>query len=220
MSMTLGDGFNARKKLASEIEQWSNRLAQAGFDRREFMTKSIDGDGAFDPEPGSLKTSERHYTIEECRSRLDELIKEERKLAMRISLTNQVAKGTIIDIDGQEKDLTIPELLVLRNEIIPKMEMIVRNIPVRSQGVNIIDSADEYQVSRVIQKREKKKETLTEKGHKVEEVEIIGYRVVDTTEYGVSQRLSWDEIDRIQEFAASVKQAINQANKTELVEAS
>jgi hypothetical protein len=59
---------------------------------------------------------------------------------------------------------------------------------------------------------------LTEKGHKVEETEIEGYQIMDMTDYGRNQRDVWNEIDRIQEFAESVKRAINEANKTELIE--
>ena len=38
------------------------------------------------------------------------------------------------------------------------------------------------------------------------------------TDYGLVRREQWDAIDQIGEFAQRVKQAINQANKTELVE--
>jgi hypothetical protein len=41
---------------------------------------------------------------------------------------------------------------------------------------------------------------------------------VEVTDYGVPRREQWDAIDRIGEFAQRVKQAINQANKTELAE--
>jgi hypothetical protein len=41
---------------------------------------------------------------------------------------------------------------------------------------------------------------------------------VEHTDYGLPRREVWNEIDRIQEFAERVKQAIYEANKTELVE--
>ena len=52
----------------------------------------------------------------------------------------------------------------------------------------------------------------------MEEVELLGHDVVDVTDYGVARREQWDAIDRIGEFAQRVKQAINQANKTELAQ--
>ena len=52
----------------------------------------------------------------------------------------------------------------------------------------------------------------------MEEVELLGHDVVEVTDYGMERREQWDAIDRIGEFAQRVKQAINQANKTDLVE--
>ena len=218
MTLTLGDAFNQRKKVGAELEKWINRLSQSGMNRKEFFTKTINGKDAFKPEPGSLKESHRHYTIQECQEKIQQLIQDDEKLAIRISLTNQKAKGTITDLHGNEKELTVPELLVLRNEIIPKLERIARATPIRPEGVNIIQEDDGLVVHRTVTKREKKIQTLTEKGHKVEQTEIEGYKVVDITDYGINQRDVWNEVDRIQEFAESVKQAINEANKTELVE--
>lgn len=216
--MTLGDAFNHRKKTGAELEKWISRLSQAGNDKKEYFTKTIEGENAFEAEPGSLKESKRHYSIEECKEKINQLIKEDEELAMKISLTNQIAKGTITDLDGKERTLTVPELLVLRNEIIPKLEAIARATPTRSQNVNVIEETNSYIVHRTVIKKEKKKEIITDKGHKVEELELEGYKVIDTTEYGSNQREVWNEIDRIQEFAASVKQAINDANRTELIE--
>jgi hypothetical protein len=45
----------------------------------------------------------------------------------------------------------------------------------------------------------------------------IGYDVVEITDYGLPAREMYNEIDRVQEFLQRVKQAINRANKTELV---
>lgn len=216
--MTLGDAFNRRKKLDSDIAIWLQRLGQAGVDRREYRTKSIEGNDAFVPEPGSEKITKRVYTIEECKKKLQELLKEDEELALRISITNQNAKAEVQLLDGTVKQLTIPELLVLKNEIIPKMENIARATPIRATGVNIFEEKDDYFVKhRTVTKIEKKKETLMEKGLKVEEVTIEGYNVVETTDYGILSRKVWDEIDKIQEFAQRVKQAINECNKTELL---
>jgi hypothetical protein len=216
--MTLGDAFNRRKKLEADLQSWIQRLSQAGQDRREYRARAIEGDGAFVPEPGSEKTSTRHYTIEECQERIKALLAEDQDLALRISLTNQRARARVVDLDGQERDLTVPELLVLRNEIIPKREQVARATPVRAEGVNVV-SQDEASIRyRTIKKIERKKETLSEKGLKVEEVVTEGYDVVEVTDYGLPRRQTWDEVDRIQEFAERVKQAVNEANKTELVE--
>jgi hypothetical protein len=216
--MTLGDAFNRRKKLEADLQSWIQRLSQAGQDRREYRARAIEGDGAFVPEPGSEKASTRHYTIGECQEKIKALLAEDQDLALRISLTNQRARARVVDLDGQERDLTVPELLVLRNEIIPKREQVARATPVRAEGVNVV-SQDEASIRyRTIKKIERKKETLTEKGLKVEEVVTEGYDVVEVTDYGFPRRQMWDEVDRIQEFAERVKQAINEANKTELVE--
>lgn len=218
MQITLGDGFNHRKKLAADITSWTNRLAQAARDSRKYTTKEIEGKEAFEPEPGTEKLSERHYTIEECKSKLAELIEADRIMALRISITNQAAKSTIIDLDGKTTTLTVPELLVLRNEIIPKLESVARSTPTRPDDVNIFEEGDGFMKYRILNKVEKKKTTISEEGHKIDELILEGYQVQEYTEYGIPKREAWDEIDRIQEFAERVKMAINDANKTELLE--
>ncbi len=216
--MMLGDAFNQRKRISAEIQSWVNRLIQAGKDVRQYRTLTLEGEKAFVPEPGSEKTSQRHYTVEECHQRIEELTKQDRELALRISLTNQQARAEVEDMDGTVREYTIPELLVLRNEIIPQMENVIRSTPTLADGVNVFDQGDGFVKHRSIRKIERKKQTLSDKGHKVEETAIEGYDVVETTDYGVPVREVWDKVDRIQEFAQRVKQAINQANKTELIE--
>ncbi|MBV9852317.1 MAG: hypothetical protein JO250_21845 [Armatimonadetes bacterium] len=218
MAMTLSDGFNQRKKLGADLQSWIARLGQAGLDRRAYRTKSIEGEDAFVPEPGSEKVTTRHYTIAECQAHIDALLRADRDLALRISLTNQRARAQVVDLDNVLREYTVPELLVLKNEVIPKLEEIARATPVRAEGVNVITEGEGAVVHRAIKKIERKKETLTEKGLKVEEVITEGYDVLDTTDYGLPRRQVWNEIDRIQEFAERVKQAISEANKTELVE--
>jgi hypothetical protein len=218
MGLSLGDAFTRRKKLAADLATWIGRLAAAGTDTRKYRTKSIEGQGAFVPEPGTEKTTHRHYTIAECRERIAAILAEDRALAIRISLTNQRAKAKVVDLDGFERELTVPELLVLKDDVIPKLEQVARAIPTRAEDVSVFEIAEKHQKHRAIKKLEKKRETLTEKGHKVEEIETIGYDVVETTDYGIAQRDAWNEIDRIQDFAERVKQAINQCNKTELVD--
>jgi hypothetical protein len=212
-TMMLGDAFNRRKKLAADLATWIHRLSQSGAERRMYRTATIEGEGAFVPEVGSDRSAKRHYTIEECRERIREISKEDRVLARRISLTNQSARAKVAELD-----LTIPELLVLKTDIIPKLEQIARAIPTVADNVNVFDSGEGFIRHRAIKKVEKKKETLTSEGHKVEEVEIIGYDVTEVKDYGIPQRDAWNEIDRIQEFAQRVKHAINQANKSELVD--
>ena len=91
--MSLGDGFSRRKQISAELETWINRLHVAGRDTIKFQTKEIEGENQFKPIPGSKKDFIRTYTIEECRKKIQELIEEDQKLALRISLTNQKAKS-------------------------------------------------------------------------------------------------------------------------------
>ena len=218
MRMTLGDGFNRRKKLAGDLTSWTNRLKAAGVTRRTFRCKAIEGSGAFTPEPGSEKTTSRHYTVEECREKIREIIDEDRILALRISLTNQSAKAEVEDLNGKVRNYSVPELLVLKDQIIPKMEEAARAIPLRTDGVNVIETGENHVKYRAVNKVERKKETFSEKGLKAEEMETLGYDVTEVMDYGLPSREVWNEIDRIQEFLQRVKQAINRANKTELVD--
>ena len=192
-------------------------MAEAGNDRREYFCETIDGDHPFVPTPGSEKKSSRHYTIEECQEKLKTLIREDQELALRISKTNQVATGSVQDLDGTVKELTVPELLVLKNDVIPKLEAAARAVPLRADGVNVFEQGDGFVRYRAIKKQERKKETLLDKGMKVEELQTIGYDVSEVTDYGVPRRAAWNEVDRIQEFSERVKQAVAEANKTELV---
>lgn len=218
MRMTLGDAFNRRKKLAADLAAWTNRLKSSGVTRRTYRTRQIEGDAAFRPEPGSEKTTSRHYTVDECRRKLRELIAEDLTLALRISLTNQAAKAEVEDLDGQARTYSIPELLVLKDSIIPKLEEAARAVPLRADGVNVMETGEDHVRYRTVNKVERKKETFSDKGLKAEEMETLGYDVTEVTDFGLPSREMWDEIDRIQEFLQRVKQAINRSNKTELVE--
>jgi len=218
MSMNLGDAFNRRKKLSADLAAWTNRLKSSGVTRRTYRTKAIEGDLAFAPEPGSEKTTMRHYTVEECRAKMREIVEEDQILALRISLTNQAAKADVVDLDGKTRTYSIPELLVLKDSIIPKLEESARAVPLRADGVNVMETGDNHVRYRTVTKVERKKETFSDKGLKAEEMETLGYDVVEVTDFGLQSRDMWNEIDRIQEFLQRVKQAINRANKTELVE--
>lgn len=176
MAMTLSDAFNRRKKLAADLQSWIQRLAQAGVERREYRTKAIEGDGAFTPEPGSEKSTQRHYTIEECKTRIEELLREDRELALRISLTNQRAKAQVEDLDGTVREMTVPELLVLKNEIIPKLEQIARATPTRADGVNVFEQGEGFIKHRTVKKVERKKETLVAANGNAQKVSTLeGY---------------------------------------------
>lgn len=215
--MNLGDAFNRRKKLGADLEQWINRLQQSGQDRCHYRTKSIEGGEAFVAEEGSKRVTTRHYTIEECTAKIDELLREDQDLALRISLTNQVASSELEDLDGKTRTLTVPELLVLKNDIIPKLEQVARAKPVQANGVNVFDESGEAIKYRQVNEVSRTKETLTDAGHKVEEKILEGYDVVETIDYGFPQRDVWNEVDKVKEFGQRVKQAISQANSTELV---
>jgi hypothetical protein len=214
--LTLGDAFNRRKKLSADFKTWVGRLRAAGAVRRSFTTQSLEGESAFVPNPGTEKTSTRHYTVEECRAKLVEINDEDRELALRISLTNQKAKAEVVDLDGVSRSYTIPELLVLKGDIVPKLEEAARAVPLRAENVNVYEIANGFVKHREVKKVERKRETFSDKGLKAEELILIGYDVVDVTDYGLEARDMYNEIDRVQEFLQRVKQAINRANKTEL----
>jgi hypothetical protein len=217
INLTLGDAFNRRKKLAADLGAWIGRLQSAGAVRRSFRTKALEGPTAFVPDAGSEKSSMRHYTIEEARARIDEIINEDRSLALRISLTNQRARTEIEDLDGRVRSYTVPELLVIKDDIIPKLEQALRAVPVRADNVSVFETLPGAVKHRTVTKVERKRETFSDKGLKAEEMELLGYDVVEITDYGLVSREMWNAIDRVQEYQQRVKQAINRANKTELV---
>lgn len=216
--MTLGDAFNRRKKLASDLRSWLNRLGLAGTERRSYRTAGLEGDDAYRPEPGTEKATTRAYTVPECRERIAAILAEDEELALRISRTNQRARAEIEDLDGRVRTLSVPELLVLKDDVIPKLEQAARAVPLRADDVGVYDSGDDWIRYRTVKRVERKRESFSDKGLKIEEVELVGYDIAEVTDYGLPRRSQWDEIDRIAEFAQRVKQAINRANKTELVE--
>ncbi|MFW5418506.1 hypothetical protein J0910_17995 [Nocardiopsis sp. CNT-189] len=218
MNMTLGDAFNRRKKLSADLQTWINRLQLAGAERRGYRTASLDGEGAYRPEPGTEKATKRAYTVQECRERIAAILAEDEGLALRISRTNQRARAEIEDLDGRVRVLSVPELLVLKDDTIPKLEQAARAVPVRAEDAAPYDGGEDWIRYRTVRKVERKRESFSENGLKIEEQELLGYDVAEITDYGLPRRGRWDEIDRIAEYAQRVKQAINRANKTELVE--
>jgi len=217
--MNLGDGFIRRKQIASEIQTWTSRLQLSGRDTTQYYTKSIEN-APYEPIPGTIKEYKRTYTIEECRAKLDALIKEDLVLAHRISLTNQNARGTLVDLDGIEKTLAIPALLVLRNEIAPKLEAAARAIPVKAKGVEVTDPSEGAMKWRNITPEYKHLQEFNDKGMKAENDVIDKYRIEETVDYGWNERDVFDEIDKIHDWLQRIKNAINEANKTELVDES
>jgi hypothetical protein len=218
VAMSLGDAFNRRKKLGADLQSWIARLGLAGTERRTYRTSALEGAAAYRPDPGTERVSTRQYTVQECREKIAAILAEDEQLALRISRTNQQARAEIEDLDGRTRVLSIPELLVLKDDAIPKLEQAARAVPLRADDVSVYDSGDDWVRYRQVKKVERKKETFSDKGLKVEEVELLGHDVVEITDYGLPRREQWDAIDRIGEFAQRVKQAINQANKTELAE--
>jgi hypothetical protein len=218
VAITLGDAFNRRKKLNADLQTWTGRLSLAGAERRTYRTSVLEGDNAYRPDPGTEKASTRQYTLQECRDKIAEILEEDERLALRISRTNQQARAEIVDLSGRTRVLSIPELLVLKDDAIPKLEQAARAVPLLADDVSVYEAGDAWVRYRQVKKIERKKETFSDKGLKVEEIELLGYDVVEVTDYGVPRREQWDAIDRIGEFAQRVKQAINQANKTDLVE--
>ena len=118
MIMTLGDGFSRRKQIESELETWMNRLRLAGRNTTKYQTKEIEGENKFTPIPGTKNEYLRHYTIEECNEKIKELIEEDRKLAMRISITNQQAKAEMKDLDAKAGE----EFGLLGNKVFRRLE--------------------------------------------------------------------------------------------------
>ncbi len=218
MTLTLGDAFSRRKQIEAEIENWTNRLKIAGRNTTNYQTKSIEGGKNFAAIPGTKKNYERNYTIEECQEKIKELVEEDKKLALRISLTNQKAKAKMIDLEGNDVELSIPELIVLKNDIAPKLENTAQAIPKLAKNVEIIEKTESYIKWRNIYPVLKKKQSLSEQGHKIEEDIVDYYGVEEVTDFGIEERKIFDEIDKIHAWQHRLKEAINQANKTELLD--
>ena len=214
--MDLGYAFARRKQIQAEVQQWINRLALAGKDTYMYQVETLDGDKEKKLIPGTKKEYHRNYTIEEAQAKITGLLNEDRIIARRISLTNQIAKVKIIDLDGEEKVMTIPELLILRNEIAPKLEEAARAIPKLTVGVDVIDRTPTYIKWREIGPIVKYAEKISE-GFKITEEYVKAYNITEYVDYGKPEREIADQIDQIHEWLTRIKTAINTANKTELI---
>ena len=215
--MSLGDGFAKRKKIQAEIQTWINRLRLAGKEELSYTVKDIQEkvDKAF---PGTKKEFNRSYTIEECRNKIKSLLEEDKELALRISLTNQKARAKLLDINGLEKSLTIPELLILKNDILPKFEEEASAIPVKQGGEEILETSENYTKFRTIKTLVHNSKEISKEGFQRDAQTIKGYDIKETTDYGYSERQINDIHDSLFSYSERLKEAINQANKTELVE--
>ncbi|MFW9998153.1 MAG: hypothetical protein ACFFD4_39290 [Candidatus Odinarchaeota archaeon] len=214
--MNLGNAFARRKQLDAEINNWINRLAYANRDSKNYRTEDISKE-SFVPVLGTMKEYKRTYTIEECKQKVEELIKEDQELALRISLTNQLAKAKLLDLGGKEREMTVPELLVLKNDIVPKIERMLRAIPRRTTGVEIVEEGDNYIKWRSITPNYKREQSMSDKGNVIENQVLDYYFVEEIQDYGYPEREIFDEIDKIQAWMQRLKEAVNKANETELV---
>lgn len=214
--MSLGDGFSQRKHLRSEFETWINRLSLSGKEETKFDVISILEKSS--AKAGTLKEFKRIFTIEECLEKLHNILKEDKELALRISLTNQIAKARLVSLDGEEEELTIPELIVLKNEIAPKLEEIERAIPVQNRDHEVTKEDVHYIKWREIKGVTKRVRELSKDGFQRDIDKTVGYKIREVTDYGFAERIIFDRIDRIQQYQHRLKEAINQANKTLLVQ--
>ncbi len=212
----LGDGFSRRKQIQTLFGVWLNRLSLSGREEVRF-TSTVLGDSEDKAIAGTLKKFGRNFTIEECLSKLEELIKEDKGLAKRISLTNQQAKAPVEDLEGNTAELTIPELIVLKNDIIPKLEEITNNIPTQTTGVEIIETVGDAIKWRTIKTLISRTRKVSKEGFQLDVDVITGYNVKKVVDYGYSERKITDRNDKLQAYVSRVKIAINEANKTLLI---
>ena len=205
---------------------WNERARPTEPDGALWFPRIYQGDGRHDnPDRyGCLYLADREVSavVEQLsRFRGQRLIDEmlvRRGLRLGLASIELPDRAQVIDLDGTQREFTVPELLVLKNEVIPRLEEIARATPTSAVGVNIFDRGQGFIRHREIARVERKKETVTDKGLKIEDRVIEGYDVREVTDYGLPAREVWNEVDRIQEFAERVKQAVQEANKTELVE--
>ena len=133
-------------------------------------------------------------------------------------LPNQLEKATLIDLKGSEKEYSVPELLVLKNDIAPKLENLQRSIPIRAQGVDIIEEKTDSIKYRIITETKKSVQQMGEKGQVITNNVTDFFTVEERIDYGFNQRTVYDEIDKIHQWLVRLKEAINQANRTPLAE--
>src|ERR1041385_8539689 len=84
---------------------------------------------------------------------------------------------------GTEKASTRQYTVQECRDRIPKLERAARDVPLRADDVSVYDSGDDWVRYRLVKKVERKKETFSDKGLKVEEIALLGHDVVEVTDY-------------------------------------
>lgn len=215
--MNLGDGFSRRKQIQSEFDVWLNRLSLAGREETHFSTKEL-GDSEENAVVGSLRKFGRNFSIEECLSKLDDLLEEDKTLAKRISLTNQQARAVVMNIEGNKLlTLTIPELIVLKNDITPKLNEIEEHIPQQTAGKEVLETKDKYIKWREIKTIISRTRKVSKEGFQMDVDVLKGYNVKEIVDYGYNERELLDRKDKLREWEGRLKKGINEANKTILI---
>jgi hypothetical protein len=69
-------------------------------------------------------------------------------------------------------------------------------VPLRADDVSVYESGDDWVRYRLVKKVERKKESFSDKGLKVEEVELLGHDVVEVTDYGAARAVGRHRPDR------------------------
>lgn len=207
--MNLSDAFTRRKEIQEEISLWTDRLNNAGINRKVYL---LDADKK---EIELVESFYREYTIEECLQSLQALMQEDKNLAIRISKTNAKVEVELEDFDGQVRRVSIAELLILKDSIIPNMQKIVSSKPIANSGKEgkKLEGYVEYET---IHPRMSNVEDVKE-GVKFTKSVLQGYTKTVIEDFGISQRQKYDEQDKINHFARRVKKALNEANKAELL---
>ncbi len=207
--MNLSDAFTRRKEIQEEISLWTNRLECSGINKKIYL---------LDAEKKEIALKEatyREYTIEECLQALHNLMEEDKNLAIRISKTNARVEVELEDFDGNIRKVSIAELLILKESIIPNMQKIVQCKPVADLGKEVkkLQGYIEYEsIHPIVKQVDDVKE-----GVKITKQVIECYTKTVVEDFGITRRQQYDEQDKINHFARRVKKALNEANKAELV---
>lgn len=214
--MNLGDAFTRRKALENEIVTWQRRLQLAGCNEIRYDAKdsSAEPTEAID---GTKREFNRSYSIKECLDKIKELIESDKELTIRISKTNQIAKAKMLDLDDNEVELTIPELIVLKNDILPKILETESYIPTAKEGMEVIKKEPNYSILREIHSNVKRTREINKDGFQIEKEETVSYSIRRIEDFGYNQRDVNDRLDKIHAWEQRLKEAINQANKTILI---
>lgn len=223
MEMTLGDGFTRRKQIQNDINKWLSRLRYAGREEIHYsVVDKSDIDISDNAIPGTVKEFKRAYSISECIEKIENLIEEDKILAKRISLTNQRAGAVMINLKGEEETLTIPELIILKNEIAPKILQLVSDIPTKQDDLHSLedveDRGDKGVVWRKVNPITSRTRIMTDNNMYQDVDKIVQYNIKRVNDFGYSNRQIYDKEDKVNDWIHRIKEAINQANKTKLIE--